>query len=622
MIHFFLTRQIGRCKLSKHVGSVGFSKYNTVFCDSLRALDWTYQHGLPKSADIKSSSPAMLWNKKKNIHNVESRWTIEELEKFQSTIQKLTKDIFDESIKVTGVERELALAISQATYRFQKTLYKAACLEESDFTEPRLFIYVDGMTGPAGNMMNSPWNQLLAGNSLFSMVKYTLKNDEWNMLTTEGVSYWKRFKVAGYETIIYRLAIKLMKNIPKWMFKKEVLMPNENELNIEIASSLVRHGVRVSKIELGPLPEKKDIVLDKIFAEIYESVSPIMLKRVKKWVTPSAVEITMLQFKRHIAEQFKQFKLLAKAWEKTLINNDTIKQAVLVNALGNTKGCALAYVCRKNNIPMLSSQHGVTVEISKAHGILHVILGNSIADVMFAYNSKIIEVEEKSYFDNAIHYSVGMPFRLISMKHSKTMDKSAPPIVYISTNLYHMGFSLSSETDYGNARIEQKLILEVLRKLPYKVRYKTYPEDNRRYADIDPVLKDVREADNIELFSKKIDMRYLVSEHSILVTTCATSTLGWLVMSGKPTVFINQKNNNPLTDEAYKSLSKGIFVFDADEQDFHKNISDFLSQPIDKIERLWQEKEGAREEMLREYFSAYNGGAGKRSAKIILNEYF
>jgi len=370
------------------------------------------------------------------------------------------------------------------------------------------------------------------------------------------------------------------------------------------------------------LPEKKNIVLDKIFAEIYESVSPIMLKRVKKWVTPSAVEITMLQFKRHIVEQFKQFKLLAKTWEKTLINNDTIKQAVLVNALGNTKGCALAYVCRKNNIPMLSSQHGVTVEISKAHGILHVILGNSIADVMFAYNSKIIEVEEKSYFDNAIHYSVGMPFRLISMKHSKTMDKSAPPIVYISTNLYHMGFSLSSETDYGNARIEQKLILEVLRKLPYKVRYKTYPEDNRRYADIDPVLKDVREADNIELFSKKIDMRYLVSEHSILVTTCATSTLGWLVMSGKPTVFINQKNNNPLTDEAYKSLSKGIFVFDADEQDFHKNISDFLSQPIDKIERLWQEKEGAREEMLREYFSAYNGGAGKRSAKIILNEYF
>ena len=608
--------------MSKYIELVDLSKYNTVFCDSLQALDWAYQHGLPKSADIKSSSPAMLWNKKKNIHNVESRWTIKELEKFHSKTQKLTKDIFDESMKVTGVERELALVASQAAYRFQKVLYKTACLDESDFTEPRLFIYVDGMNGPLGNIMNSPWDRLLAGNSLFSMVKYTLKNDKWNVLTTEGVSYWKRFKVAGYETIVYRLAIKLMKNLPKWMFKKEIRMLNENELNIEIASSLVRHGVRISKIELRLLPEEKNIVLDKIFAEIYESISLIMLKRVKKWVVPSAVEITMFQFKRHMVEQFKQFKLLAKAWEKTLINNDNIKQAVLVNAPGNTRGCALAHVCRKNNIPILSSQHGITVEISKAHSIMQAIFDSSVADVMFSYNSKVIEVEKKAYFNNATHYSVGMPLRLISMKYSKTMDKSASPIVYVSTNLYHMGLSLSFRTDYGSARNEQKLILEVLSKLPHKVRYKVYPEDNRRYADIDPVLEDVKEADNIELFSKKVDMRYLISEHSVLVTTAATSTLGWLFMSGKPVVFINHKNNSPLADEAYKSLSKGIFVFDADERDFHQNLREFLSQSLDKIERLWQEKEGARKEMLKDYFSAYkNGGAGKRAAQIILREY-
>jgi len=87
-------------------------------------------------------------------------------------------------------------------------------------------------------------------------------------------------------------------------------------------------------------------------------------------------------------------------------------------------------------------------------------------------------------------------------------------------------------------------------------------------------------------------------------------------------VFINHKNNSSLADEAYKSLSKGIFVFDADERDFHQNLREFLSQSLDKIERLWQEKEGARKEMLKDYFSAYkNGGAGKRAAQIILREY-
>ena len=184
-----------------------------------------------------------------------------------------------------------------------------------------------------------------------------------------------------------------------------------------------------------------------------------------------------------------------------------------------------------------------------------------------------------------------------------------------------MGLALSSKTDYIKALDEQSIVLLVLSKLPHKVCYKTYPEDNRRYADPDPVLSSVKNADNIELFSDKIDMRYLISKYSVLVTTCATSTLGWPIMSGKPVVFINQKENNPLTDDAYISLSKGIFVFDGDDKDFYKKLRNFLSQPINEIERLWKEKKNARKEMIENYFSAYEGGAGKRAAKILLKEY-
>ena len=205
-------------KIVHNISSVDLSKYNTVFCDSLQALEWAYDNGLSRSAIIKSSAPAVLWNKKENIHNVEDRWTINELEKFQSTIQKMTENIFDVAKNIPGVERELALSVSQFSFKFQKILYKSACLHEDDFTNSRLFIYVDGKTGPAGNMMNSIWDQLLLSNSSFLMVRYTLKNDEWNMLTTHGVSYWRRFKVAGYETIIYRLAIKIMNCLPDWMF--------------------------------------------------------------------------------------------------------------------------------------------------------------------------------------------------------------------------------------------------------------------------------------------------------------------------------------------------------------------------------------------------------------------
>ena len=599
-----------------------FSTYDTVFCDSLQALEWAYINGLPKTATVKSSSPSLLWNKKKNIHNIESRWTIKERGKFQSGIQDLSKNIFDYALNTTN-EREIALTVSWATVDFQDILYKVASLEKEDFSESRLFIRVEGKCGPDGNMMNHPWEKILQSNPLFSTVKYTLQDDEWDTLSTHEISYWRRFKVAGYRTIFYRLAVKLMKYLPSSFFKREILMPNENELNIEIAASLLRYGVRITEIQQeDPISNKENKVLNMDAHTILcKNILPIMRKRVEEWVVPSAVESTMLLFSSHLEKHLEQFELMVEGWRGVITKTNKLSRAVLVNAPGNIKGYALSYVCRNSCIPVLSSQHGVTIEISRAHDMLHAIFDNNTVDAMFSYNYKITEVEKNTHCNNARHYVVGAPLRLINMKYARTNHGHQPSIVYISTNFYHMGFTGSQKTDYQRARTEQKLIKNVLSKLPHRVRYKTYPVDNRRNADIDPILSDINKAENIELFSKKLDMRYLISEHSIFLTTCATSTLGWPVMSGKPVVFINQKYNNPLTDEAYKSISRGIFVFNDDDEHFDKKLRDFLSQPIEEIERLWKEKKVARKEMLKEYFSTYNGGAGERSAKIILKEY-
>ncbi|MBT5399771.1 hypothetical protein HOL24_04440 [bacterium] len=609
-------------KKIQNISSIDLNKYNTVFCDSLQALEWAYQNGLSKNAIIKASSPAVLWSKKKNIHNVEARWTVSELNEFRNTIQNMTESIFDAALGVHGVDRELAISTARSVYRFQTLLYKSACLEEEDFTDHRLFIYVDGKNGPAGNIMNSPWDKLISNNELFSILSYTLKNDKWSILTTQGISYWRRFRVAGYETIIYRLAVKLMKNLPDWLFKKKVLMPNENELNIEVASSLAMRGVKISDIKSNFVYDKNKSILDKnTVTLIYKEILPIVCERIKRWTTPSAVDITIELFKSHLENELNQFDRFVIGWGEVVKNSNNIKQIVLANAPGNLQGQALSYVCRKNKIPLVSSQHGVTIEFSKAHSMYHVGFDNSSADVMLSYNSKIVDIEKNIYFDKSEHYVVGMPMRLIRMKRAKAINKLSAPIVYIATNLYHMGFCISSKTDYGRAKEEQGRIINVLSQLPHKVRYKTYPEDNRRYADIDPVLNDVENSDNMELFNKKIDMRYLVSEHRILVTTSATSTLGWPIMSGKPVVFINQKNKSPLTDDAHAIMSKGMFVFDDDEEDFFNKLKVFLSQPVGEIERLWKSKKSAHSEMVNMYFSAYKGGAGNRSAKIILKKY-
>jgi hypothetical protein len=603
---------------------IDFSQYDNVFCDSVQALEWAYKQGLPESAIIKSSEPAMLWSEKGNIHNVEARWTNEEIGKFQSTIRELTENVFDAALDIVGVERELALAISQFAYQSQKLLYKAACLDDDDFTDLRLFIHVDGKVGPAGNMMNAPWEQLLQHNALFSTLNYTLRNDEWKLLSVKGISYWQRFKVAGCEAVVYRLAIKIMEKLPNWMFKKELLMPNENELNIEIASSLALHGVKITNIQIEALPDTRKITLDTNIELICQTILPIMRKRVEVWVVPSAIESVMLLHKKNLEEKIKLFNSLSEKWKDVISDkNSGIKnRAVLMNSPGNIKGQSLAYVCRKKNIPFISSQHGVTVEISKAHDTIHVVFENSLADVMFSYNSKAIEAGKRIYFNKSKYYSVGMPLRLIRMGTIKSNTKCTPSIVFISAHFYGKGFSTVQKTDYILARDQHRLITEVLGKLPHKVYYKTYPMDNRRNADNDPILSDIDCASNMEILLDKVDMRYLISKYSMFLTTCATSTVGWLAMSGKPVIFINQKNNHPLTHDAYVSFSKGLFVFSEDDKDFHIDLRNFLSKSFDEIEKLWKKKYFFREKMIKDYFSEYkNGGAGKRAAKIIYNKY-
>ena len=126
---------------------------------------------------------------------------------------------------------------------------------------------------------------------------------------------------------------------------------------------------------------------------------------------------------------------------------------------------------------------------------------------------------------------------------------------------------------------------------------------------------------NIELYDTKIDMRYLISQHRVCVTTKATSTLSWLVMSGKPVVFINSKKDMPLTLDANKYFSKGLFLFDDDDDGFYENIKEFLSQPIEIIEKQWEKKGKDRALMIKRFFSSFPSGAGRRAADMIYSDY-
>ena len=602
--------------------NVDFSKYRNVFCDSLEALDWAYQQGLPRNSIIRTSSPTMLWAKKPNIVHIESCWSVDKMQEFQTTIQKFSEDISDASIAVINLSHEQALCISKASIAFQRKLFKAACIEADDLTESRLIIQVNSKKYGPRNAINPPWKDILDINPKACFVDYTLKNDKWSVLSTYSVPWWKRLHIAGWRTFLYRLLIGLEKYFPSYLFKRQILIPNENELSIEIAFSLAIKRCKLVKIE-----EKRIIEGNNNYERlsmIDDAIRAVVDKRIKKWVTPTLTESCTRMFLNEVHERLELYEQWKNIWTSSITsNNSGVKSVLMVNSPVTTKWLPLVNICRKKNIPVVSVQHGVTQEIG-ASGESFALSDINASDCFIAYNKKSADISQASNFILGQAFVSGISGRHLRMKETSYNDTYMTPIVYISTRLYkgNIGGIDTWMTDYGVAQWEYNLINNVFNKLPHKVRYKTYPEETRRYADSDIVSNEITSnCSNIEVFDEKIDMRYLVNQHQVLVTSYATSTLSWAIMSERPVVFINAKNNGALSQAAYESFKKGIFVFDDVEDNFYENLNNFLSKPIEEIMKLWGQKKSAREDMIHNFFTSYSSGSGKRAAEMIMVKY-
>jgi hypothetical protein len=602
--------------------NVDFSKYSNVFCDSLDALDWAYQNGLPKDSIIRSSSPAMLWSKNPQIIHLESRWTVDQMKEFQTTIQKFSEDIFDACKSISGLSHEEALCISKASIAFQRKLFKASCIEPNDLKDKRLVIQVNSKNYGPRNALNPPWKEILAINPKAKFVNYNLLNEKWSALSTYTAPFWKRLQVAGWKTFLYRFFIKLGKCLPSYLFSKQILIPNENELSIEIAFSLALKKCKLVKVEEKPI---KDRINYKALKEIDDAIENILEKRIKNWVTPNLTRTCIKMFLNEVHERLELYENWRNTWNYSFsYQTSNMKNILMVNSPVTSKWLPLVNICREQNIPVVSVQHGIQQEINDS-GETFALSDINASDCFIAYNNKSASIAETSKFLLGKAFVSGISSRHLRMKELSKSNTYTVPIVYISTRLYkgNIGGIDTWLTDYDVSQWEYNLVTNVFENLPYKVCYKTYPEETRRYADPD-VLSNYFDSNcrNIELFDKKIDMRYLLNQHQILVTSYATSTLSWAIMSEKPVVFINAKNNGALSEDAYKSFKEGIFVFDDAEEDFIKNLMDFLSKPIDEILELWIEKKIARDLMIKDFFSPYGSISGKRAAEMILEEYF
>ena len=70
-----------------------------------------------------------------------------------------------------------------------------------------------------------------------------------------------------------------------------------------------------------------------------------------------------------------------------------------------------------------------------------------------------------------------------------------------------------------------------------------------------------------------------------------------------------------------KKMINSVFYFNYNDKKVFENLTKFLSQPIDKIFQLWDEKRNYRDELIKEFSDNELESAGKLASEHILNKF-
>ncbi len=584
-------------------------KYKYVLCDSIKAYNF-YKKKI-KYIHLLTASPALIKNNDIRAISIYKFWTTKKLRKFQESIFSHNQKVFSLLKKNKNINRYENLVTNLAINRFQKVIFKIACISNIKLNDKCLFIkHISNKV--AYKYANNNWNSIIKDNKVFDTIEFhenkNSLNDDSESFTE--INFFRRLFFAGFQIIKMRIFAKIHHLLRGFNIKRKyVIFFNENELLLEACSTYINKGYQI--LNLSDVKKlNSDIDLTNINL-IYKLCEPFIKKRLKLWTHKNYQKAALNLFKKDLENNLKDFykweltfKLVTDS-KKYLNSSNTL---LFCNAPANEKCLAIKKVMNNLNIPLIAFQHGVSAEISGSHSYNRIWHDSSASDIFVSFNKNSSLISSTNPFSKsrAITFRGSMRFKRLNSLIFNRVKKNS--LLYLSNNLYKGNFgSLGTwTTDEDMATNEIKLINNVLCKINKTVFYKPYPEINFRYYDLDPALAIVKEKHNMKLIKNKLDARYIVSDYEIIMCGSATSTLSWAIMSNKPLVFINYKNHAPLKKEAYYLLKKGVFLFDFDNKDFKNHIIDFMELNLNDIKEIWKSKKMDREKFINDYISTNN----------------
>lgn len=597
------------------------SKYDVVFCESIEVLKVALNMGLSTTAIIKTTSPALI---NATPHNMKVISLGDSLapEKIISLVEKLPELIVQVRACLEGCidDSLISILVARQARNLISSCYHALLLDENDFHGERAILCYGSDDEVLNKRLNLPWPNILASNSLAKVFDIMPESKDIKVVIEKSPSFIDRMKYKSCSEWIFKFWSLWWRYIPTRLSRGVILNSGNNPLLRETAAAMSSKGYALKNM----LPQKSiEFNVDKNLQEkIFKRVLPVVHEFLADNIPKSAISNIEKIFEIDLLKALSEYYGSKKIWTDEFSKKEYFNiKAIMINTLIRPSDIGLYASAKKISVPVVSFQHGHGNEINKHQQLNEIMEEYFTSDIVVSFSEAYFK---NRYIEEKKKVFPGVPSEYLRGAQYRKEKNGAEDILYVSTSVYggHHLFPLGSTySDIKKYRFERDLIKNVFSKIPHRVLYKKYLA--QLFTENPSDLLEAEFSVNINFDNKYENLSFILPDHKVLVTSRATSTLGWCLASKKPLVFINFPDHYPLTPEIEEIFKEGIFLFNANSNSFYQDVHELLSRPINEIESEWENKSEAREIIMTDIIGVHDGCAGKRAAEKIdeiLNE--
>ena len=574
---------------------------NNIFIDSNAALEHLQSQRMGDSASIFSTSPVVLDQNKDLVKEFAPSLDDEGFAKLIHSFDNFITALND-ALQKKSIDRFLRTEIIRHIIGDSLILRYVQGLEQLDGDRSCTAVGVEFNYAVANWLYNMPWSKILPMTNQAQTVyrEASFKGNLYGAMVDPA--FWDRLGRHGKEYYEYRFWLALWKGLNKKLSRGTVLLGKDSPLVFETALQFARRGYSISKLPKIPAVHVKDD-----FLQIHE-IGLLISSLVKDYLSASVPSVA-LSTVTHYFEKLTN-KAVQSYQRRYLGYMQLLAQQTnyLHCLLSNMPDPALASACHKNKLPIIAFQHGVSREITNSNDLNQICKEEVIADLVLTYNEEAAQLANNNAFGYGAAISVGAPKELLRLSAGKS--KCSYGVMYVSTsrpNLHVGPIASSAWGDYQKEKEEIKLVQEVFSKLHSKVLFKPYPTTKYYY---DKTLLDsvIKEFINIEFDRRWQSLRNYANEADIIVTSRATSTVGWCLAIDRPLVLIDYPLQLPFKEDVVKLLKESLFYIDASTPDYYQQMLNLLRRPVASLVAEWKAKAKVRSCLIETYFFSNKGG--------------